>query len=168
MTEQAIRVLHCRQPDAYAVVKGSPDFPGIRGMVWFFEFLEGTLVCAEVSGLPQIQRMLENGMYAEDECRGAMYGFHLHEGGSCTGTPQDPFANAGGHYNPGNCMHPDHAGDFPVLLGNRGYAWQAFYTDRFTPAQAKGKTVIIHEYPDDYHSQPSGNSGPMIACGEVK
>ena len=30
-----------------------------------------------------------------------------------------------------------------------------------------GKSVIIHENPDDYRSQPAGNSGKRLACGEI-
>ena len=31
-----------------------------------------------------------------------------------------------------------------------------------------GKTVIIHDMPDDYRSQPAGDSGMKIACGVVQ
>jgi Cu-Zn family superoxide dismutase len=31
-----------------------------------------------------------------------------------------------------------------------------------------GKSVVIHRDPDDYKSQPAGNSGPRIACGLIK
>jgi Cu-Zn family superoxide dismutase len=31
-----------------------------------------------------------------------------------------------------------------------------------------GKALVIHEEPDDYVSQPSGNSGKRIACGVIK
>lgn len=61
-----------------------------------------------------------------------------------------------------------HAGDMPVLEGNRGRAWTAFYTERFTPEQVKGKTVIIHSMADDYRSQPSGDSGEKVACGTIR
>jgi Copper/zinc superoxide dismutase (SODC) len=28
--------------------------------------------------------------------------------------------------------------------------------------------VVIHAKPDDYTSQPAGNSGPRIACGVIR
>jgi Cu-Zn family superoxide dismutase len=27
--------------------------------------------------------------------------------------------------------------------------------------------VVVHRDPDDYRSQPAGNSGPRIACGVI-
>ena len=63
--------------------------------------------------------------------------------------------------------HPKHAGDLPPLLANDGVAWSAVYTDRFYPEEVIGRTVVIHGMGDDFHSQPSGNSGVKIACGEI-
>ena len=31
-----------------------------------------------------------------------------------------------------------------------------------------GKVVIIHDMPDDFTTQPSGNSGFKIACGKIE
>ena len=31
-----------------------------------------------------------------------------------------------------------------------------------------GKVLIIHDMPDDFTSQPSGNSGSKIACGKIE
>lgn len=75
---------------------------------------------------------------------------------------------AGTHYNPKNCPHPEHAGDLPPLLSCNGFAFQIFYTDRFVPEEVLGKTIIVHAASDDFTTQPSGNSGIMIACGEIK
>ena len=41
------------------------------------------------------------------------------------------------------------------------------YIQKFTPDQIVGRTVIIHEKADDFTTQPSGNSGKMIACGQI-
>jgi Cu-Zn family superoxide dismutase len=36
------------------------------------------------------------------------------------------------------------------------------------PAGIVGRSVVVHRDPDDYKSQPAGNSGPRIACGLIK
>ena len=76
--------------------------------------------------------------------------------------------NMMGHFNPGGMSHPFHAGDFPPLLSNQGYAWMSFFDRRFTIDEIIGKTVVIHAKADDFTSQPSGNSGNPIACGEIR
>lgn len=43
-----------------------------------------------------------------------------------------------------------------------------FFTDKFDVEDIIGKTVIIHESPDDYRTQPAGNSGRRLACGVIK
>ena len=48
-----------------------------------------------------------------------------------------------------------------------GSAWMAVYTGRFFPEDVVGHTVIIHEKADDFRTQPSGDAGKMIACGEI-
>ena len=89
------------------------------------------------------------------------------EGASCTGNATDPFADTGSHYNPGGCEHPQHAGDFPPLFENDGYALTMFYTNRFVPEEVEGRCVVIHAMPDDFRTQPSGDSGMKIACGVI-
>ena len=65
-------------------------------------------------------------------------------------------------------MHPQHAGDFPPLLGNHGKAYMKVFSDRFSVEEIIGKTVIVHSDPDDFRTQPSGNAGRKIACGIIK
>ena len=93
---------------------------------------------------------------------------HIHEGGSCTGNASDPLADAGMHYNPNKCPHPEHAGDLPSLFTTKGNAFLAVLTDRFSINEIIGKTVIIHSAPDDFGTQPAGNSRSKIACGEIR
>lgn len=146
-----------RRPDAHAVLNGSPSYSNISGMIFFYQAASGVLMVAQVQGLPQ----------GTDSCSPNIFGFHIHEGGSCSGNSQDPFANSGSHYNPKKCPHPAHAGDLPPLFGNHGYAFMAFFTDRFSVNDIIGRTVIVHANPDDFTSQPSGNSGTKIACGRI-
>ena len=65
------------------------------------------------------------------------------------------------------CPHPFHAGDFPPLLENNGYAYSKFLTNKFKISEIIGKVIIIHDLPDDFTTQPSGNSGTKIACGVI-
>lgn len=147
-----------RGPAAQARLSGSREHPNLRGTVQFYPTPQGVLVLAEVSGLPKKGWRCENDVFA----------FHIHSGGSCTGSRDDPFADAQGHYNPERCPHPAHAGDMPPLFSNGGYALQAFLTDRFTLREIVGKTVILHDGVDDFTSQPAGNAGERIACGVIR
>ena len=98
----------------------------------------------------------------------SIFAFHIHSGGTCSGSADDPFRDAQGHYHPENCPHPAHAGDMPPLFSNKGYAAQAFLTGRFTVREIIGRTVIIHAGTDDFTSQPAGNAGARIACGVIR
>ena len=64
--------------------------------------------------------------------------------------------------------HPYHAGDMPPLFGEKGEAFSVFMTKRFRVDDIIGKTVIIHSMPDDFTTQPAGNSGEKIACGIIR
>ncbi|MBQ8356574.1 MAG: superoxide dismutase family protein [Clostridia bacterium] len=146
-----------RRPQAMAQIAGSAVYPDITGTVRFYTTPYGVLVVAQISGLP----------LSGDVCREPVFGFHIHEGTSCTGNSNDPFFNAGLHYNPRRCLHPYHAGDLPPLFGADGQAFSAFLTNRFAVPDIVGKTVIIHGSPDDFMTQPAGNSGVKIACGVI-
>ena len=145
-------------PRAVAVVRGSNVYPGIYGEVRFYQTAYGTLVTAEFTGLPS----------GSSACTNPVFGFHIHSGSRCTGNFADPFADTLTHYNPYNCNHPYHAGDLPPLLSNQGYAWTAFFDRRFTIDDIIGKSVIIHAHGDDFFTQPSGNPGKGIACGDIR
>ena len=147
-----------QQPQAYARIRGSDACPGIAGTVFFYQTVRGAVVAAEVSGLPQPPVRCAHGIFA----------FHIHAGSVCSGTPEEPFSNALSHYDPGSCPHPYPAGDLPPLFGNSGYAFQVFFTDRFSVREILGKTVIIHANPDDFTTQPAGKAGQRIACGEIR
>lgn len=144
-------------PDAVAVMQGSPEYSQISGTVKFYQAINGVLVVADISGLP----------VSTEACRENIFAFHIHDGMACSGNSEDAFAEAGTHYNPKGCPHPYHAGDMPPLFGANGQALLAFLTDRFSINEIVGKTVIIHDKPDDFTTQPSGNAGKKIACGVI-
>ena len=140
---------------AYANIKGSVKYPDIKGKVKFVEQSNGILVKAEIFNLPITEHTNE------------IYGFHIHEGNECTGNEQDEFKNAGSHFTKVDLPHPYHSGDMPPLFGNNGYAYMSFFTNKFTLNDIIGKVVIVHSHPDDFHTNPSGNSGEKIACGKI-
>ena len=143
---------------AKANIKKKKKYPKINGAVTFREVKNGVLVTAKVNGLPQ----------SSDSCTGRFFGFHIHEGSSCSGTISDEFANAKTHLNPTNCPHPFHMGDLPPLIENNGYAHMTVLINKFKIKDILGKVVIIHDSPDDFTTQPSGNSGSKIACGIIE
>lgn len=106
-----------------------------------------------------------------------VHGIHLHTTGRCDAPT---FESAGDHWNPTDASHGTkapkgpHLGDLSnitvapdssvivlaktragVLKGEKGLL------------DADGAAVVLHVKPDDYRTQPSGNSGDRIACGVV-
>ena len=143
---------------AKANINGGTAYPKIKGQVYFKETKNGVIVTAQIFGLPT----------SKSNCKGKFFGFHIHEGNSCTGNLEDEFSNVKMHYNSTNCPHPLHVGDLPPLLENNGYAYMSVLVNKFKISNIIGKTVIIHDMPDDFTTQPSGNSGTKIACGVIK
>lgn len=141
----------CHAKHAAARIRGSEQFPDIRGSVLFFQEPCAVAVQAEISGLPQNES--------------GFFGFHIHEGADCGG---DGFADTKGHLNPDKKPHPSHAGDLPPLLSCGGRASMAFRTCRFRVSDIIGKTVVIHYGSDDFRTQPSGSAGEKIACGVIR
>ncbi|MDW0110072.1 superoxide dismutase family protein [Sporosarcina aquimarina] len=108
------------------------------------------------------------------------HGIHLHEKGVCT--PPD-FKSAGGHFNPTDKEHgfdnPKgyHLGDLPNLeVGKNGKVAVQLSMHNVVLQPGKpnslldedGSALVIHAGPDDYKTDPAGNSGDRIACGEIK
>lgn len=104
------------------------------------------------------------------------FGFHFHEKGDCSAPDA---TSAGAHFNPNTQDHgnpqaqPHHAGDMlnvksdaqgvaEVDIDNADVSLQTG-----APNDILGKALIVHAKPDDYATQPSGNSGDRIACGVV-
>lgn len=103
------------------------------------------------------------------------HGFHVHEVGDCSAPDA---SSAKGHYNPlgkahGRLTGEHHVGDMPNLPANSaGIAnYSTVLPDMHLHGDAGnvlGRSVVIHADPDDYHSQPAGNSGKRIACGVIR
>ena len=130
----------------------------VGGTILFSEQPGGVRVVARVTGLKPNQE----------------HGFHVHEKGDCSAPDA---MSAGGHFNPTGEPHgpqamPHHGGDMPSLKADvAGNAEATFTIEGVTLAGATdgviGKAVIVHAQPDDYATQPTGNSGGRIACGVI-
>ena len=148
------------RPAAVADIRGGPLAPELGGRATFEAVRGGALVRVDLHGLPA---------YRSGTPPIGPHGFHIHAVGSCeVGDPQDPFLAAGGHYDPDGQPHGNHAGDLPVVFSHHGVARMAVYTSRFSPRDVVGRSVIIHENPDDFRTQPAGASGRRLGCGIIR
>jgi len=106
----------------------------------------------------------------------AEHGFHVHDKGDCS---SGDGLSAGPHFNPFGKQHAQfttperHAGDLPALKADAsGNATVSFELDVITvadgPASVIGRGLIVHAHPDDYTTQPTGNSGARIACAVIQ
>ncbi len=107
---------------------------------------------------------------------GAQHGFHIHEVGDCS---SGDGMSAKGHFNPYGKPHGSptagerHAGDLPMLVANKaGRAKLDVMLDVISvgsgPGNIVGRSVIVHAGPDDFRTQPTGNSGGRLACGVIR
>lgn len=107
------------------------------------------------------------------------HGIHVHEYPKCEGPD---FKSAGNHLDPEGkehgLMHPDgaHLGDLPNIKADADglvdaelmLANATFKDGKKSILKGEGTSLIITEDMDDGVSQPGGDSGPRIACGEMK
>lgn len=108
------------------------------------------------------------------------HGFHVHEKGACE--PEGGFESAGGHYadDDEHGVHSrqgPHPGDLPnVHVGQNGTLQAEFFSEELSLSEdddnplldEDGSAILVHASPDDYESQPSGDSGDRIACGVIE
>ncbi|MFA9200664.1 MAG: superoxide dismutase family protein [Cypionkella sp.] len=107
-----------------------------------------------------------------------VHGIHLHTVGSCT---RPDFTSAGGHLNPLGRQHGSanpagkHAGDLPNITIQPAGTGSLTADLAGTPEQvrqwlfdADGTAIVLHADPDDYRTDPTGNSGARIACGVIR
>jgi superoxide dismutase, Cu-Zn family len=132
------------------------------GEAELLQMTEGVQFIARVQGLPA-----------------GSYAIHLHAVGRCAGPD---FTSAGPHFNPEGKQHGRdnpmgaHAGDLPNIEvadgkpGNLNLMLPGLrLADGAAPLlDADGAAVVLHAQADDYRSDPAGNAGTRIACGELK
>jgi Cu-Zn family superoxide dismutase len=107
-----------------------------------------------------------------------LHGVHIHAVGKCD--PPD-FTSAGPHFNPTGKQHGalnpqgSHAGDLPNLnVAADGSGRLETATEQITLGtgatsvwDADGSALVVHAAPDDFKTDPTGNSGARIACGVI-
>lgn len=108
------------------------------------------------------------------------HGFHVHENGSCEAPT---FESAGGHFNPTDAEHGfdnpkgPHAGDLRnIEVDEDGRVHTMVEAEMLSIQKGSknsivndgGTSIMIHAGPDDYISQPAGDSGARIACGVIQ
>jgi Cu-Zn family superoxide dismutase len=107
------------------------------------------------------------------------HGFHIHETGACE---PPTFESAGSHFAPAGRQHgfhnPDgpHAGDLRNLVVSGDGSTIVDAADSLVTLRdganalldGDGSALVVHPNPDDYRTQPSGNSGSPIACGVIE
>ncbi len=106
-----------------------------------------------------------------------VHAIHVHAVGKCE--PPD-FKSAGPHFNPDQTKHGimsqegPHAGDLPnIHVPADGKLEVEILDPVVTLSQelalldADGASIVIHAGPDDYKTDPAGNSGDRIACGVI-
>ncbi|RQP23669.1 superoxide dismutase family protein [Piscinibacter terrae] len=131
----------------------------VAGTVTFQQKGDKVLVTANITGLAP----------------NSEHGFHAHEKGDCSSG--DGMSTAG-HFNPsgkphGPQDHDHHAGDFPGLTADAsGNVNTSFELSGVSigsgTSDLVGRGLIVHAGPDDYKTQPTGNSGARVACGVIK
>ena len=106
------------------------------------------------------------------------YAAHIHAVGRCD--PPD-FTSAGPHWNPTGRQHGrlnpmgPHLGDLPNLnVGADGAGSVEFVVPGASLGRGSrglsdgdGTALVVHAGPDDYRTDPSGNSGARLACGVI-
>lgn len=101
------------------------------------------------------------------------HGFHVHEYGDCTGrtgVSTGPHLGSEGDLHGGPWSPPGerHLGDLGNLEAHEDGTAHYERVDRhLVMEEIIGRSVVVHLHMDDLETQPSGDSGPAVACGVV-
>jgi Cu-Zn family superoxide dismutase len=106
------------------------------------------------------------------------HGFHIHQTGRCE---PPAFESAGPHLAPTGNPHGydadggPHAGDLRNLVAGPDSIATVELTNELVSIRDgaapllddDGSALVVHAAPDDYVTQPAGDSGDRIACGVI-
>lgn len=136
---------------------------------------------SQVSGIVQFFPQADGSIRIQGRVQGlapnSEHGFHVHEKGDCS---SGDGLSAGGHFNPSQQAHgkfgdskAHHLGDLPSLeADNQGVAIIDFVSKELKLDRGShgvlGRALIVHKDPDDYTTQPTGNSGARLACAVIE
>lgn len=144
-------------PVAMAMLKPASGSQ-VNGLVQLTQEGDHVVVHAQVSGLAP----------------NSEHGFHVHEKGDCTAPDA---SSAGGHFNPAGSPHggptgEHHLGDLPSLKADAAGEAETNFEVKGSllgsgATDLMGRAMVVHADPDDYMSQPAGNSGARVACGVI-
>lgn len=147
-------------PEPRAVAQLAPTTGNaVSGNVTFARQGSTVLVSGEVRGLAPNRE----------------HGFHIHDKGDCS---SGDGMSTGGHFNPTATAHgahdhsQHHAGDLASLKADgNGVARFSYTSNSITVGEGAtdvtGRGLIVHRDPDDFKTQPTGNSGPRLACAVI-
>lgn len=129
----------------------------VTGTITFIKVANGVRIVADIKGLSK-----------------GKHGFHIHECGDCSSIDG---SSAGGHFNPTGKNHGApmdmmrHTGDMGNIEADEQGNAHLDYLDNMMTLEGEnsiiGRSVIIHKGEDDLKTQPTGNSGPRVACGVI-
>jgi len=145
-------------PSASAALKPTTGST-VAGTVSFTRVGDKVQVAGEVSGLsPNTE-----------------HGFHIHDKGDCS---SGDGMSAGGHFNPTGTAHgahtasEHHTGDLASLNSDASGVARFSYISSSVSVDdgvtnVIGHGLIVHRDADDFKTQPTGNSGPRLACAVI-
>lgn len=161
--------------DGMAATRGASGGKGVQAIARL-EPTKGS----SVNGVVQFFPRGDGSVQVKGTVRGlapnSVHGFHIHEKGDCS---SGDGLSAGGHFNPGQQAHGKfdgavhHAGDLPSLTADAqgtatiDFTSRSIALDRGTSG-ILGRGLIVHNDPDDYTTQPTGNSGARVACAVIE
>lgn len=103
-----------------------------------------------------------------------VHGIHVHEIGDCSAPDA---SSAGDHFDPAGSEHgaPEdqerHVGDLGNIEADDDSTAQYSRVDELValsgPNSVVGRALVVHAGEDDLSTQPSGDSGPRVACGVI-
>ena len=166
ITAMGLVVLGCKSPTANATANKlniafeSKNNSGVTGTAVFTEKDGSVTFTAKLSGL-----------------KPGVHAIHIHEKADCSAADA---ASAGGHWNPTFKKHgkwtdaEHHKGDIGNFTADAdGNGTVTLKTDEWcigcgdATKDVLGKGLIVHDKPDDFTTQPTGNAGARVACSAI-